>query len=317
MTADYEFSLEINSIRLRLEEAIGSLGKPSSLPRRPGADRIATAASHLKEAIGFRDSNGLPIAEKLDVGVAEVFVQLIEDLASADEWDADRAFDTAIQLENFTREQIRRTPGYRTHVAGGDDPYDDLRALDKESEFAVGNMDTERHLLQQRERVDAIVDDVQQAAGSVADSELAKAFSAYEVGERRSANYFRLGGLLVLLGVLGFSIYTTIETPTTLASSLAHLGIALSGLAAFAYLARESSQHRTVARWAAVMAVQLKTLAAFSADMAPPQREELRSFFGRRVFSELPATENRESASETALTAQSIVDIIKTARGDS
>jgi hypothetical protein len=190
-----------------------------------------------------------------------------------------------------------------------------LQEIRDEAETARRSVEVQQMLLQQVERVDSIVEDVQQAAGMTADSALTTAFSSYAEDEKRLANRFRTLGIGVLSTIAAFAIYTTINVPSGLGSSLAHLGIAASGLALFSYLAHESSQHRNAARWADIMSVQLRTLGAFTADMNTEQRESLRAQFGSRVFAEPSPVDSKLPASDLGSTVQAASDLIKLMRG--
>ncbi|QNE20186.1 hypothetical protein F1D05_22590 [Kribbella qitaiheensis] len=193
----------------------------------------------------------------------------------------------------------------------------DLNSLYSAAKSSMNGTRLEQEIVASRTKVNLIVEDVQQAAGVVADGELASAFNDYQKTEIKSANYFRGAAIGLLVAVMAFSIYSATKLPPSLGSSLAHLGIAVSGLAAFAYLARESAQHRNAGRWAAIMSVQLKTLSAYSADMTVAEREELRGVFGRRVFSELPSSskEPQQGLTDIAPTLQALIDVIKSVRG--
>lgn len=293
-------------------------GEESGGAEESGLQRLLGAVNRLRSMVRFTAKEGENIS--FDPLTVATLTTTVANLINQNAWSSTYTLEIASEIETHIKDQIRR---YLDELEKQESrllhtPFGlSLRQVEREATMAIDGIRLERHFLSQRERLDAIVDDAQQAAGTVADSELATAFNTYEKAEAKTANYFRRGALGVLLGVLALSVYSSIKLPTNLGSSLAHLGIALSGLAAFAYLARESSQHRNSARWAAIMAVQLKTIGAFSSDMSTEQREELRAYFGRRVFSELPAVQGSEKDPRlTPDSVQAVIEILKSLRGN-
>ncbi|MFI5710975.1 hypothetical protein [Kribbella sp. NPDC051620] len=309
----------------QLREAIQKLGNDEGSEAfgnptydKYGRTRLMGAANRLIAALQVGLSGDVLLAERFDKGIIRAFARVVGDLAFGDIWSESKAFEVAYEIELAINQQtsklIRPDSVYRENPSR----YKELLRIDHEAESAATGIKQEQHLLSQVARVDEIVNDVEQAAGVVADSELAKAFSDHERAEAESANRFRIGAIAILMGIVAFSTYTAIEIPATLGSSLAHVGIAFSGLAAFAYLSRESAQHRKVARWSAMMAVQLKTLSAFSAGLSEGQRENLRSQFGQRVFSEMPTSgvDTPSNGADFSPTIQAVVDILKSARAN-
>ena len=306
--------LATDMLALMMPEAFDSQNSSDEPPvQRLGLQRLVTSIHHLRSALRVKSGKLWPVFETIDFGLQSAIIESIKAILRSPIWPANEAFDLAYRIERTIVDTL--TSLIDTSNISVQNIAEKLLPA---SRSAMDAVEMERHLSNQRERIDAIVSDVQTAAGSVADSELSSAFNTYQGSEASTANSFRIAALIVLLGVLGFSIYTAIEVPTSLGSSFAHLGIAFSGLAAFAYLARESAQHRTVARWAAIMSVQLKTLGAFTADMNLEQREELRTQFGHRVFSELPVAGEVKSQIEQLTPAmQTLLDVVKTIRGGS
>lgn len=146
------------------------------------------------------------------------------------------------------------------------------------------------------------------AAGQTADAELGRAYDKYGRSEQTSANWFRVGAVATLVIAAGVSLVGVYgDTPDSTAAAITHITAVVSVLALFGYLARESAQHRNTARWAAVMVVQLKTFDSYAADMSNQEREALRAYFGRRVFSELPGASNASSDRQEELTPSALL----------
>jgi hypothetical protein len=280
---------------------------------RPGLTRLFQAADRLAAAVQIKDMAGeLALFEHFDAQTLDVLISAADSILRAPVWNVESSYDMARRIEleiELTGRRVLLSPSYEWRTP-------DLENLVVAAESSRRAIELELHIVKQRREVDSIVGDVQQAAGITADTQLATAFSHYGEDETRSANRFRLAAIGVLIAVSGFSIYTAINIPVSLGSSLAHLGIAASGLAAFGYLARESNQHRNVGRWAGIISVQLRTLGAFSADMNHEQREHLRAHFGRRVFAELsPTGDMKDPGTDLVPTIQAAQDLIKLLRG--
>jgi hypothetical protein len=126
----------------------------------------------------------------------------------------------------------------------------------------------------------------QETAGEVAESELAKEFAAY--GNRQEQRGFLwLGGAIMLFAstvAIALTVLKQVGQSFDWYSLAAHLLIALPCLGFGAYCARESSRHRELAQWARRLAVQLKSVGAFTARLDDDSRLTLLAQFGSYVF---------------------------------
>jgi hypothetical protein len=130
----------------------------------------------------------------------------------------------------------------------------------------------------------------QEAAGDVAESELAKWFAAYEERQNREG-YLWFGGAVLLIAatvIVAFMVLGHTGQAFDWVSLASHLLIALPCLGLGAYCARESSRHRELAQWARRLAVQLKSVSAYTARLENGPRMTLLAQFGTYVFGHHP-----------------------------
>ncbi|MFF1818615.1 hypothetical protein ACFVWG_15035 [Kribbella sp. NPDC058245] len=266
----------------------------------------------------------------LDDGVISSFVRrlhIFAEAADADSWDEADAYDLASEIEEYLRQSCNRLivdfeNGTLRGKAGEGYHSAEHKAVSRTSSDAGEAIDS----IARQRRLDAAANELeklklsaQRAASTVAEGELSEAFSSYGDRENRLAEVFRITAICLLLLLISFSVFSAAKLPASLGASLAHVGIGLSGLAAFGYMARESSQHRRAGRWAKVMSVQLRTLDAYAADMEDEQRRALREQFARRVFAspEYSLDDAGPAGATTDLgpVLEAVMSLIKVARG--
>lgn len=141
------------------------------------------------------------------------------------------------------------------------------------------------------------------AAGETGSNSTAEHFETHAKQEAEAANAWRIATVVIFAAVAAYAVYHLAEpSGLTMSEVLARLGVATPFLALGGYCARESAQHRRFARWAGTLAVQLRTIDAFSDPLEPEERSQLRAAFGRRVFdpSPLAPTKAIEAGSDKA-----------------
>jgi hypothetical protein len=125
-----------------------------------------------------------------------------------------------------------------------------------------------------------------ESVGRISESSLAAEFGAFSRTHTRNGIYW-LVGVVLLLGTtvyLGFSALDGDLTGGSWEDLIRHLLVALPCLGLAAYSARESSRHREAARWASRLAVQLKSISAYSSRLQPDSQNDVLASFGRYVF---------------------------------
>lgn len=126
------------------------------------------------------------------------------------------------------------------------------------------------------------------AAGEAGETSLGDYFRRYAERELRSANWFRVGTLAVLLLSLGTAAYYA-AGPITYERAIPHAVQVLAALGVSAYLGAQSSGHRRVGDWARAIEVQLKSFPAFIEPIrGSDAAETLYDALGKRVLSAPP-----------------------------
>lgn len=171
---------------------------------------------------------------------------------------------------------------------------------------AVGQRDVLR-------RLEASLDALDRAVGVGADVTLAKLYEEMRDAEKGAGQLFRRLAIACFAAVVlgaGYAVWKS--SGTTLGDQLRHASLGLGLLALGGYLSTQAAQHLKTARWASVMVVQLKTFDAFARDMDNDQRQDLRTYFGRRVFSELPGSvaSDGEATASTGLSQAALIDLV-------
>ena len=125
-----------------------------------------------------------------------------------------------------------------------------------------------------------------ESVGRISESSLAAEFGAFSRTHTRNGIYWLVGVVLLLAATiyLGFSALSGDPAGGDWSHLIRHLLVALPCLGLAAYSARESSRHREAARWASRLAVQLKSISAYSSRLQPDSQNDVLASFGRYVF---------------------------------
>lgn len=147
---------------------------------------------------------------------------------------------------------------------------------------------------------------LREAAGEVAEGGLSAHFDGFAGEQQRRADRWAVA-VFVLVGIAGFLAYwlflvrpesSTELSPTQL---VAHLALTAPALALAGYAASESRRHRQAANWSRSLAVQLKTLRAFTDSLAPDARNDVRRDFARIVFGQLEQVSAKDPVQASSL----------------
>lgn len=121
----------------------------------------------------------------------------------------------------------------------------------------------------------------------IGENELWSFFTAYARSEKISAEVLRAlcGATLVTIAVLATVIlFHQDASDRSTGEQLGRLSVTVPlGLLA-AYLARESGQHRLAAGWARQIAVQLRTIRLYLAELPAAERDRVQVDFAKRIF---------------------------------
>jgi hypothetical protein len=154
----------------------------------------------------------------------------------------------------------------------------------------------------------------QETAGATAENELSKEFAKYGRWQQL-AGYLWLLGALVLLTVavvVAWLALKQIGHGFNWYSVTTHVLIVLPCLAFSAYSARESSRHREIAHWAHRLAVQLKSVGAYTARLDESSRKTLLAQFGGYVFGPHPmGTDDNQMQTIPPEILSAIADVIR------
>jgi hypothetical protein len=126
----------------------------------------------------------------------------------------------------------------------------------------------------------------QETAGAVAESELAREFADYGDRQARAGQRWLVAaiGLFAATVVVALTVLQQVDQVFNWYSLASHLLIALPCLGFGAYCTRESSRHRELAQRARRIAVQLKSVGAYTARLGDAARLALLGQFGSYVF---------------------------------
>lgn len=152
------------------------------------------------------------------------------------------------------------------------------------------------------ERAETAADAAAESAGETAEKSLAAEFETLHDKEKGAANWFRGITIALFFSTIVFTGYIAFSEPGSPSAETARkLVLAVPVLLLAGYLGRESAQHRRTARWAGVLVAQLKSIRAYSIELAPADRDNLKLSFGRRVFLDSPESPiaNQEASSVT------------------
>lgn len=162
------------------------------------------------------------------------------------------------------------------------------------------------------------------ASGITGSNKLAANFWSYAEAEAKSADLWRFVTVSILLIIAAYAVFH-LANPAGLAPEevLSRIAISVPFFALAGYCGREAGQHRSIARWARSLAVQLQTIDAYCDPLAPEDRSDLRLHLGKRVFGTnsppvhgKPADKNveAESASKPEIGASDLQELLDMVR---
>ncbi len=172
------------------------------------------------------------------------------------------------------------------------------------------------HRAQSREREEAEAQELAKRradieAAMAAQKKLSKKFEDEAIAETSRANYFRV---LVVLTVGALAIFAGLtalgSTPqgATWETLVGHLAVSVPAFVLAGYFAREAAQHRRLARWLRVLAVQLETAEDYVRPLEESDRSTLLLALGQRVFGPLPDLTGPGSDDGDLTTALGIIE---------
>lgn len=168
------------------------------------------------------------------------------------------------------------------------------------------------------DRAEQAAESAQRAAGNAADSELSSEMDRFAKDQIRTSDRFRWAAigssvLAIVVGALSLLIYPPGQAVTDVAARLA-IFAAVAGLGG--YFGFQSSRHRRVGEWCAVLAIQLKTFGAYlepidSADV----RDDIRRQFAARAFSPIVDSSDASGTDANVTWMQQVIGLMATKRG--
>ncbi|MBQ1068667.1 hypothetical protein ACWEOR_13820 [Micromonospora chalcea] len=170
-------------------------------------------------------------------------------------------------------------------------------------------------------RVNEIEAHAAEAAGGAASNGMATFFQQYAESERRRYRLWISALALAVVGsiALGGFVVAQMGNPTFNAEEFARLALALPALAFAAYASRQANYHRNVESSSRLVAVQLRTVSAFTDSLDSASRREIMRSLGQRVFSprvEQSVVEATPSYGLPAEVVQVLQDILTKAKSD-
>jgi hypothetical protein len=173
-----------------------------------------------------------------------------------------------------------------------------------------------------RDEAKRVLSDTRRAAGVTGESSLAQHFGEYARAEGWQANVLRIACVLTLLSIVAVAVVllgdkhaSELNTP----HELARLAITVPLAVLAAYLGREATRHRRVARRAREMEIQLQTVDAFTHPLPDELRDKLRTELGQQVFAPPPVDHEDEKATgpsvvtDASTLIESVADLLKAA----
>ncbi|GHD50721.1 hypothetical protein D9V29_11780 [Mycetocola manganoxydans] len=131
--------------------------------------------------------------------------------------------------------------------------------------------------------------EAQKSAGITGSAKFSEYFGNYADSELRTANYFRLATIAVIIGAITIAFTRAPESTDSL-TTLAYRLAVLAGVAALGtYLGRQAGHHRRLGAWARGLEVQTKSFPAFMSPVTDDAtRNTIYETFSRRVLSAPP-----------------------------
>ncbi|KAB1107711.1 hypothetical protein F6X54_25410 [Micromonospora aurantiaca] len=248
---------------------------------------VAHARSTLEKLSGSYLIFELPDAAT--AGLAAVLANLDKAVYEAEqriiELDTREALTFTANILFGARELMRRVCSH-----AGDSPEKrDLefqRQIIDSSVSTLALLDKREQIARVGEEVQQIADDVQEAAGATASSEIAVFYQEKANSERLRHALWNVVLFGATAGTVGLSWFVVSHSPgaSFTAHELARVTMALPVLLLAAYAARQASYHRNAESEAGSVAVQLKTVRAFSDALDPHGRQEMLRLLGTKIF---------------------------------
>lgn len=241
----------------------------------------------------------------------DLLVALRSDLPMQDVAEPMLSMSTRLTLDrsNRLREHLIRALHALEGSWSAKAPEDVRRRLDQVVRHEREQL-SDRHGRQMAQRVRAGVDQIEdlvhelretvrdgkEAVAKLGEGELASDFGDLTRHEGRLSWFWQavVGVVLVSMAWSSYELIADItDVSWTQALQKATVSLPLAALAAFAIAEARVHRHRSM--WARSMAVQLRTVGAFTSILSPAERDELRMALGRRVF-DAPAEPRRRRA---------------------
>lgn len=161
------------------------------------------------------------------------------------------------------------------------------------------------HIEQQATDVDVVLQSVRRAAGETGDVSLGSAYAEFATREGWVAFGWRAATVLAILGA-AFAAIAVASTDATTAELIHRGAITIASAVLAGFFAAEAAKHGRTSTWARVIAVQLRTLDAFSAPLSEMARSAVRESFSRRVFGEIAPAKSETTGLTLNRIAQSL-----------
>lgn len=167
------------------------------------------------------------------------------------------------------------------------------------------------------EEAEQIRSDVAEAAGEVAEGQLATEFEQLARGDQRQAQIFRGLTVAVFVAVIGYAAAVAWTAESASVELAQRLAVAVPVLLLGAYFSKEAGNHRDAYRWASVLSTQLRTIKAYTATLEPTRAAELRAKLGERVMLTSPGkdSETRSDTGDPAAVITAATDMLRAGRG--
>jgi adenosyl cobinamide kinase/adenosyl cobinamide phosphate guanylyltransferase len=211
------------------------------------------------------------------------------------------------QMDSVTMRLLECAKRLADHMASSrrqDDPVQ-VKELTTSVATTLQAVDYSVRLRRESETVETLRADAQEAkrdwelvASDAGTEEMWDHFSTLANSELRQANTFRWVTVVSLIASVAYTAHTVIsahESTQTDAETFQRLALTLALLAFAGYVARESGHHRRAGRWSQLIAVQLRSVRAYTAPLPEDIRAEVLGRFADRVFSAAPAGKEADS----------------------
>jgi hypothetical protein len=172
-----------------------------------------------------------------------------------------------------------------------------------------------------RDEAERVLSDTRRAAGATGETSLAQHFGAYATKELWNANVLRALCVLALLAIAGGAALLLAgkqATELTTTREIAKLAITIPIAVLAAYLGREATRHRKIARRARELEIQLQTVDAFTHPLPESLRDQIRTELGKQVFTTAYVDQSDDkdagpsTVNDAGMLIEKIADLLKT-----